>query len=452
MTVLLDYVPAGAQDSAVGGSLPNLSRVGTACTAVHDTRFPFQLPASWRLQTTAYGALRAEFTAVAQIGVSVELEVPTLPAAGAYQVLMTWGNGSSRGGTFGVTGEGEVKIQDLARARGTSTSLGLRQGDRIRVVIKAQPGSTTGHRLRIFTGSNIYGTTPDYDSGDVAATEQTAITTLTYVMLGQPIGTGTLDLTGGRWQINDTGADPGSGYTGVPPVTSVTVGAPASGAGLKVDWSAATSQTAARVFRSASARTGYVALAEQPSAAGAGTFTDTTADASSAYYYQVKRQNGSGWSPTTVPGTQGTRGSTSAPATGSSTVLRPTADVSSNGATPVNPASTTLASCLNESSSDPANYVDLIPQGSVTVRLETPTATPAANSRLQLDFTLVGQTNHYVITEVKSGSTVVYTDIARNEDGAYRRTLNATETAAIDNWADVRVTFTAQADDYEPDA
>lgn len=87
----------------------------------------------------------------------------------ANSVYMNWRKAGVRIGELRLdAGAQTMTIRDNATARATSGTIAL--GTWHRAVVKCIPNTSTGHRLKLFLGSNIEGSTPDYDSGDVSAT------------------------------------------------------------------------------------------------------------------------------------------------------------------------------------------------------------------------------------------------------------------------------------------
>lgn len=166
-------------DNFSGGVATNATFVGTGTgTALAE----FACSASSRIA-------RFNFTARATIYVDVKIRVVVAPATST--AVLSWYSGSGTG----ALKVGDVQVQPVAgdttkfqfRLRDVNTqqwlSANLDVGTWYRVAVKANPGSTTGHRLRLWSGATIDNALPDVDSGDLAATGSTA-TALDNLRLG----------------------------------------------------------------------------------------------------------------------------------------------------------------------------------------------------------------------------------------------------------------------------
>lgn len=82
--------------------------------------------------------------------------------------IMNWFSGATKIGDLRIQPGRIVQLRDNNTSRWTSTAIALNEWHRIE--IHTDPGSATGHEVRIFSGTNRNGATPDQTSGSQAAT------------------------------------------------------------------------------------------------------------------------------------------------------------------------------------------------------------------------------------------------------------------------------------------
>ena len=125
--------------------------------------------------------LRYDFTAAGLVYLDLYVQVPTVPSTST--MIVNWFSGSTKVGDVRVVpGSGVFQFQgrDVSTARWSSQTLPTGW---YRLAVKIDPGSTTGHQIRIFSGAGIDSTVPSIDSGTYTAAGSGA-TTIDNVRLG----------------------------------------------------------------------------------------------------------------------------------------------------------------------------------------------------------------------------------------------------------------------------
>lgn len=433
MTAFDLLVPAGAQDAVVDSSATGIAKQGTVGSLLYDrTGLLLQPPADAHLITSGFADLHAALpTAVAACGISWVATCPALPPAGAFVYLGTWGGATSfyRIGDIRINELGQPSARDYNTVATAATTFVLVPLMPYRIYVKCVVGSTTGHQVQLFVGSNLYGTTPDWDSGLFSATGQTVNTLVSYFLVGQAQGTNAVDVRIGRLRYSNDGTDPGSGYTGAPiaPVVTATAG----NNSVALNWSAALpTQTGCTVYRSAAKDSGFVALASQP-AAGATTYTDATAVNGTTYFYNVRTVNATATSPRS-------NAVSVIPKAGNTQLLYPASDIISAGCIAVGSSDGTMSVTLNEIVADAIDYVLIQAGGHLQVSLDLLTQPLAAGTTVPIDYVLGPLQTGTCIVSLYAGTTLIASDIVRSSPGAYGFTLTSAQVASITG-TDVRL-------------
>jgi hypothetical protein len=113
--------------------------------------------------------IRYDFTAQSLAWFSYYFKTPSTAPAATTTIMSWFGNsGANSIGNLRLGTDMTVTIRD--DVSGVYTTPALPVNTWVRIAVKAQPGSATGHRLRLYVGANRHGSTPDYDSGDKTAT------------------------------------------------------------------------------------------------------------------------------------------------------------------------------------------------------------------------------------------------------------------------------------------
>lgn len=113
--------------------------------------------------------IRWDFTPVTTFWNCFYIKTPSA-APGVATTLAQWydsGN-TNLGGSLRLNTDMTLNLRDNATTVWTSTALPTNTW--CRIAVKAIPGTATGHRCRIYQGTNRHGSTPDQDSGNVTAT------------------------------------------------------------------------------------------------------------------------------------------------------------------------------------------------------------------------------------------------------------------------------------------
>lgn len=119
--------------------------------------------------------IRYDFTAVSLLWFNFYFKTPSAaPAANTTHASWAGNAGVNAGGNFRILTDMTAQLRDNNTSRyitnisGTPTALPTNTW--CRGAIRAQPGSATGHQLKIYVGTNRHGTVADFDSGGVTAT------------------------------------------------------------------------------------------------------------------------------------------------------------------------------------------------------------------------------------------------------------------------------------------
>lgn len=206
---------AGGAAVTTGNSI--FDDLAGAATPTFNTTSPLQGTRSMEVITTANTALcRADFGPTATAWFGFYLWVTTRPAAST--AIVNWYNTTTKIGDLRLTAAGELQLRDNNTARWTSTALAT--GEWHRVAIKVVPGSTTGHRVRIYTGPALNSATPSQDSLDQTATgtAQTAISLFRVGILSSDTATIKFD----RLRGDDAVEPAGLATVNIPPVAVLT--------------------------------------------------------------------------------------------------------------------------------------------------------------------------------------------------------------------------------------
>ena len=138
-------------------------------------------PLGCRFVSTA-GSSRGDFTfsAATTVWVSFYITVESAPAANVY--IAEWRNGATKIGDIRMnSGATTLTMRDNNTAISGITTPALGVGQH-RISIRITPGSATGHELRVYSGANLHGTSPDFSAtGAATAAAQTQVTS---VLLG----------------------------------------------------------------------------------------------------------------------------------------------------------------------------------------------------------------------------------------------------------------------------
>lgn len=113
---------------------------------------------------------RYDFTAGPLAWFGIYFKTPSVAPA-ATTTLMTWAGDANVNniGNVRLNTDMTMTIRDNNTAVYT-TPTPLPVNTWVRIAVKAQPGSATGHRLRLYVGTSRHSVTPDFDSGNVTAT------------------------------------------------------------------------------------------------------------------------------------------------------------------------------------------------------------------------------------------------------------------------------------------
>lgn len=119
-------------------------------------------------------------TALGLLWFSNYIKLEAMPADTVY--LTEWFNGANKVGDLRVGPTGILTIRDLNTAlTGATSSVALAAGAWARFSVRIQPGSTTGHELRVYTGANLHTMTTSFaGSGAATAGGQTAISLIRF--------------------------------------------------------------------------------------------------------------------------------------------------------------------------------------------------------------------------------------------------------------------------------
>lgn len=112
---------------------------------------------------------RSVFTSASTVWVSYFLKIVTLP--GVSTIISAWydsTNSNVKIGDLRLNSDATITLRDASTAQWTSTALATNAWHRI--AFKTVPNSATGHQLKIYSDSNLFGTTASQDSGNATAT------------------------------------------------------------------------------------------------------------------------------------------------------------------------------------------------------------------------------------------------------------------------------------------
>lgn len=206
--------PAGAAVTPSNTSMTSAaSGTGTAVFATGANEGAYCL----RILTTDAQSkfLPFEHTPVALAWYVLDLYVEAFPSVGV--LLASWLNGTTKVGDLRLGVDGTLVVRDNNAAVITATAA-VTAGAWHRIAVKAAPGSSTGHGLRVYRSPNsLTGTAPDVDlTGAATAAGQTAVSTLRLGVLAAAALAYRVD----RLRSDDT-AEPGgsSGGGGTPDPT-----------------------------------------------------------------------------------------------------------------------------------------------------------------------------------------------------------------------------------------
>jgi hypothetical protein len=93
------------------------------------------------------------------------IQLTALPAAATYWLLW-WASGGSKVGDARINTDGSIGLRDLNTAVATSPALAV--GPWHRFATYCDPGSTIGHRLKLYIGDNRHGDIADFDGSGAA--------------------------------------------------------------------------------------------------------------------------------------------------------------------------------------------------------------------------------------------------------------------------------------------
>lgn len=125
--------------------------------------------------------LRYDYTATDVVYLDFYLQVATVLSTST--AILNWYSGSTKVGDLRLvpaSGSFQVQLRDVSASRWTSQTLPTGW---YRVAVKIDPGSATGHQVRIFSGAGIDSTVPAIDSGGLTA-NGTAATQTDNIRLG----------------------------------------------------------------------------------------------------------------------------------------------------------------------------------------------------------------------------------------------------------------------------
>ena len=126
-------------------------------------------------------SLRYDFTAADLVYLDLYVQVATVPSVST--MVINWFSGGTKVGDVRIVpGSGAFQFQgrDVSTAKWSSQTLPTGW---YRLAVKIGPGSTTGHQIRIFSGTGIDSTVPSIDSGTYTAAGSGA-STIDNVRLG----------------------------------------------------------------------------------------------------------------------------------------------------------------------------------------------------------------------------------------------------------------------------
>jgi len=104
-------------------------------------------------------------SALGALWLGVYVRVGTLP--GANTGILNWYNGSTKIGDIQLSADGSLRLRDNNTAVWVSSPL---PAGWHRLAVRMQPGSASGHQVRVYSGAGLHGDVPSQDSGVQAAT------------------------------------------------------------------------------------------------------------------------------------------------------------------------------------------------------------------------------------------------------------------------------------------
>jgi len=171
-----DFEGTNGTDVTTSNTVADTISGGTSVASQFSTTGAVVGSTSMRIQVTGTNRI-LEFDSSAQ-GLAyfdVYLNVATAPAA--TTMVMNWWSDATKVGDLSLVYASsttfQFRLRDNATARWTSATYGVGQ---YRIGIKVDPGSSTGHRLKIYQGANIDTASPVEDSGNQTATASGAST------------------------------------------------------------------------------------------------------------------------------------------------------------------------------------------------------------------------------------------------------------------------------------
>lgn len=160
----------GAAGAASAGAIGATSITGGG-TATFSTTDPKQGSSDLQVTATASTVLaRWDFTGVTTFWCVFYMKTPSAAPSAAFTIA-NWldSAGALTVGALRLNTDMTVSLRDGSTAVWTSPTP-LATNAWVRIAIKAVPGSSTGHRCRVYTSSAGNASTPDMDSGDVQCT------------------------------------------------------------------------------------------------------------------------------------------------------------------------------------------------------------------------------------------------------------------------------------------
>jgi len=366
------------------------------------------------------------------------LTVPEATSAVVYYAAL--GNpGTKPVAEVGRNPDGTFRLRGEA-SRLVATSPAIPPGTQVRVAYRAVPGAPGGLQLRLYTGANVHGVAPDYDSGPQAS--QSTATTITEARQGLLYSPGvglSHEVVFDRVRVDDAVEPAGSATAPSTPVLSAEAGVGA----VALSWTQASNGGTAigtvELTRATAATGPFVPVTPAP-AAGALAYRDATVDNGTSYWYRLRTRNASTWSPlSNIVGPvtpEGVSGQEAAP----------NRDVTILGTTAEGAAVGGLWTTLDEPDpADDADFVRIARGGTYEVGL-TPVTTPIpAGYDVELTYRLLEGHTGTLSVSLYSGSSLVVagepiTDAAAG--GTYTIVVPAAAVDRIVDGADLRVRLT----------
>lgn len=178
--------------------------------------------------------LRADLTASSTLWLCYYIKIVSAPSTPT--AITNWYSGTTKIGDIRLASDMTISLRDGSAGVWTSTALVANVWHR--VAIKITPNNATGHRIKIYSGANLDGSTASQDSGNQTATAA-AVSSVDNVRFGL-ISTETATLRFDRVRGDDatepTGmpggaltVDAGVDQANIEPYSTVTLGGSASG-------------------------------------------------------------------------------------------------------------------------------------------------------------------------------------------------------------------------------